>query len=512
MDEFWRETRIYFSNGGSTSHDTPHEYGFVEGIWHGLEVNGTEVPVYSARCGQDIHSFAWVDIDTDGLFTLDVELRLFSKDKNRVVVLPEKLGVEAEMKNGVVTAELTEYGSYSFAFDESADKALTLYVAPVSEVNAPSGWETVTFEPGKYTAEETTFSEQNTVYYFKKGVYDLTSITMVSNSILYFESGTSVRVYEATEGDYHAALRINSGHKNMQIKGRVLFDFSKCMGGDAKTKGVYSFHEVDGLDVEGIITINSNNWSMCSNYSKNVHISRCMFFSYRTYSDGVMFSDCRNSTAKNCFVRTGDDAMEVKAFSDSTAADASTDNILFENNCVWTDKGIGYGCIYESKHNVKNVIFRNNSIGFAQASWSEHLGCCTMQMGSEKEAIWQNVYFENIEIYKTNCAMASIYNRAKTPVEGGRIQNIFFKDITVKYAERTNLPVYCINVVVRLGEGASPINSLIGMLYFDNITYLGTRITADNYADYANIALDEGAIFQKASIKINTLSGKEVDD
>jgi polygalacturonase len=241
---------------------------------------------------------------------------------------------------------------------------------------------------------------------------------------------------------------------------------------------------------------------MCLNACKNAEVTRCMFFSYRTYSDGIMYSDCEDGYAHDNFVRTGDDAIEVKAFTNTAN---QTNNILFENNCVWTDKGIAYGCIYESVHDIENVYFKNNSVGFAQASWSNHLGCCVIQMGSMKQATWHDVYFENIEIYKTSCAAISLYNRAANEREGGRIRNIYFKDITVKYMQELNLPVYAINIVIKLADGVDYRNSTIGTLYIDNLTYLGEEITSSNYLDYTNIDLSEEAKFSKSNIKINTL-------
>ena len=504
MEAFYAETRL----GSGASNDGPLAYGFVDGVWHSLLVDGKEVPVYSARCGYNVHSFAWVDVETDGAFSLDVQLELLAGEKESVVVLPEKAEVEASLADGVVRAKIVDYGSYSFAFDEEAEQALTLYVAPKAEIAAPSGWQTKVFEPRKYAREETTFTEGNTLYYFKEGAYDVTSISLPSDSILYFERGTSLRIYEQGANDYFAAVSA-SGVQNVKILGRALLDFSACMGGDSKTKGVYSFSQADGLEIEGLVRVNSNNWTMCFHNSKNVEVSRCMFFSYRTYSDGVMFSDCKDSRARDCFVRTGDDAMEVKAFTDSTDPDCYTDGVLFENNCVWTDKGIGYGCIYESKHDIKNVIFRNNSIGFAQASWSEHLGCCTVQMGSVKTSTWEDIHFENMEVYKTSCALLSVFNRANNEREGGKIKDIYFENITAKYAVQTNLPVYCLSVVIRLKEGATWQNSTIGALYLDNIRYAGAEIAADNYEEYTNIALDNGARFARSSIKVNKLSGEE---
>ena len=181
MNKFYRETKK--SNG--SSHDAPHEYGFVDSVWHKLTINDKQVKVYSARCGYGIHSFAWVDIETDGEFNLDVEIELLAGDYKSVVVLPEKEKVVATMDDNLVTATISNYGSFSFAFDDNPYMAMTLYVAPYSELEVPAGYEVVEITPGYYdNSEEASLdftkkeNPTNKVYYFKKGTYDITSISI----------------------------------------------------------------------------------------------------------------------------------------------------------------------------------------------------------------------------------------------------------------------------------------------------------------------------------------------
>lgn len=506
MDKFFAETRVWENGQRKESYDGKLDYGFVNSVWHTMTVNGEKVPVYSARCGYGIHSFAWVDVASENdNFALDVTLNYLGSDtKQSIIVLPEKANVAASIQNNTVKAIIKDYGSFSFAFDEEPDNAVTLYVAPESKAEVSTEYKTVALEPGRYTAEETSFTQTNTFYLFKSGVYDVTSINVPSDSILYFERGCYLRVYEDGDGDYKSAFQ--SSAENSKILGRAIVDLSNTTGGESKTKGAYSFNKVTNFEVEGLITVNSNNWTMCSHLGNNVKFSRLMFFSYRTFSDGIMFSDCKNCVATDNFIRTGDDAAEVKAFSQSSEEDCYTEGVLFENNCVWTDKGIAYGCIYESKHDVKGVTFRNNSVGFAQASWSDHLGCLVMQMGSVKEAMWENVHFENTEIYQTSCATVSIFNRASTAPEGGTIRNIYVNGVTVKKITQTGLPVYCLSVVMRTGEGVDSNNVKIGAIYLDNVNYLGTLIDEDNYEEYYHLTLDgEGLSFSKKNIKVNTI-------
>lgn len=499
MNTFYAETK----NSNGSSHDTPHDYGFVKSVWHTLKINNKDVEVYSARCGYGIHSFAWVDITTDGLFELDVEIKLSNSSFTKVTVLPEKNNINAEINANIVTSTIDMYGSFSFVFDEEAYMAMTLYVSPARKVEVPSGYDVVNINPGTYDNSENNsliFKQKNTVYYFKSGVYDITSISLPQNSIAYFERGCYMRVFEKVPGDHEAGL--TSQDDNIKVLGRALFDFSKCIGGSAKTKGVYGFSG-NNIYIEGLTTINSNNWSLCFHGVDNAVVKSCMFFSYRTFSDGIMFSDSTNCYASDNFVRTGDDAIEVKSFTSTTAG--PTNNVVFENNCVWTDKGLAYGCVYESYNDISNVYFKNNSVGFAQSSWSEHLGCCVIQMGNTKSSTWKDVHFENMEIYKTSCAVMSLYNNAKSATEGGKIRDIYFKNINVKYVKQTNLPVYCLNVIIRIASGVDARNSTIGNIYVDNVNYVGVDITKTNYSEYTNIALDDGAIFSKSGIKINTL-------
>ena len=78
------------SNG--KKNNAPVENGVVLCPFYTLKVNGQEVPVYTTRCTQSPHSFAWIDIEGDPeSFALNLELTT-EKKYTGVVVLPEKSG------------------------------------------------------------------------------------------------------------------------------------------------------------------------------------------------------------------------------------------------------------------------------------------------------------------------------------------------------------------------------------------------------------------------------------
>lgn len=477
------------------NNDDPIENGVVTCPYYTLKINGKEVPVYSTRCGESVHSFAWIDVDeAETSIALNVKLSLKNAHEE-VVVLPESSGVEATMKKNTVTAKITSLGSFSFAFDKKVEEALTIYVAKEEKLNTPSGYTVQEFDPGTYSGSDTSFSQENTVYYFKKGVYNISSIYLPSNSMLYFENGTYVNVITESSQDRNAAIR-SSKTENIEVCGRALFDFSQSQGGQSKFKGVYNFMNVDTARFSGITTINSNNWSLCFTDSNDVVVENNMLLGYRTFSDGIMMSDCQDSIVRNNFVRTGDDAVEVK----STGSEG-TKNMLYEYNAVWTDKALAYGCVFECNNSAKNVVFRNNSVGFYLPTWIDRLGCCMVFMGNRRTTTWEDIYFENIEIYITNSPLVNVFlqDTEGNGIGGGKAKDIYFKNIS---AYRS----YGQAVYIRVENGSS-----LGKVYLDNITFNETKL------DEKDISTSDSVFVQhyssswspSANIKVNTLTDEE---
>lgn len=518
MGAFYGQTRK--SNGYSW--DDPLDYGFVQSVWHKLTINDVEIPVYSTRCGYGVHSFAYVDIDTDGTFTLNTQVELLDGTAKQAIILPEKTNVKVTVAaSKYYSFSLKDYGDYTLCFGSSTsikpDKAITIYIAKETKDVVPQGYNEVTLRPGKYDDDDSTtafpslrFTDTHTYYRFKKGHYDINSIVVPDDSILYFEPGAYLEVRQ----DNNYSGFGNSG-SSMKILGRCIVDFSHLMGGDAKTKMAFNFNNLSkGAYVEGLISINSNTWTMCFTNCDNLEIAHNMLFGYRTYSDGIMLSGCKDCLTHHNFVRTGDDAIEAKA---TSARKLDSNNLIYEYNTVWTDKAKAYGVIYESNANVTDVKFRHNSIGFAQPDWHYHVGCLEMQMGTEYTAVWSNVLFEDIEVYYSACTVMNICNTAVNIFSygdpaaknyGGTIKNIYFKDIRVNRLVTTNdsVPAYmfAINYVVADGHPEYIDHLKLGKLYVDN-AYLGkTLLTKENYSEFSLINLPEDFVWSTGNLKWNS--------
>ncbi len=482
---------------GSVSNDGPTENGIIISPYYTLKVAGVDVPVYATRCGHNPHSFAMVNLEklSDSKFEALVELTALSadcailKNKAMAVVLPQKRGVVADLGQGKLTAVINDFGSFTFAFNKKSEQGLTLYVYEKQEFILPDGYNKVELEAVEHSFRDTQFTDKKTVYVFKKGRHTVQSVYIPSNSSVYFEDGAYIEINPDGEGARSSSFLCENGGENIKLYGHGIVDFSACMGGDNKIKSAFNFHGAKNITVDGIVSINSNTWTVCFTDCENVLVSRVMVFGYRTYSDGIMLSDCRDSLVKKCFVRTGDDALETK----STSSNGYTYNVTFKDNDCWTDKGIGYGVIWETNHSVENVTFIDCSIGFAQSNWTERLGALSIQLGDRYETV-TDVYFKNIEIYRSYCP--AVIN-CELKQKGKMIGDIYFENITCGYSE---------GYLLRLAEVELENNSAhFGAFYLDNVRMNGELLTDDNKSDMTKYVIGSSWSPNK-NVKINTFS------
>jgi hypothetical protein len=71
-------------------------------------------------------------------------------------------------------------------------------------------------------------------------------------------------------------------------------------------------------------------------------------------------------------------------------------NCVYEYNDLWTDKGAGYCLTYENAYNMSNMIFRNNSVGFAIPTWTIRNAALDIRVGANPNTRWGDITFENI--------------------------------------------------------------------------------------------------------------------
>lgn len=452
------------------------------------------------------HIFTYVDVVTDGTFQFKIDFTSIAS-KSSVKILPESRNITPTIEANNVSAIITDVGDYTFVLDDKPDLAYTFMVQYKAPVNVPNGYNMCEVRPGKYGLDFTTYETPNTYVVFKSGTYDVQSIRVLSDNVtIYFEEGCYFRVHSVknTLLDFGSSLYTKAGISNANILGRALFDFSQLAGGD-DSKGIVGINS-DKTILEGIIIINSSHWSICVCDCFLPEVRYCMLFNYRTYSDGIMLSNCYGEIPEgsdepvyarvhHCFSRVGDDGLEVKS---TSSHQIDKNYVKFDYNTVWTDKGYAYGLTYESVGSASNIVYEHNSVGFSQADWDPRIGVLVVQMGTNGASEFHNITFDDIEIYKANkqLAVLQVHNEdgaaskdkgttVYSPEFGGCVSNVKFNNI--RYKSLVGYQLWA-QLEIHSDEGTKAYGSFINEIFFNNIFANGTKVTSLNASYNGNRA------------------------
>lgn len=482
------QAEVFTPNGGNN--DMPTRNAVIHSPWHTLEINGTQVPVYTARCGKGSHSFAWVDVvDHQDDFILEVKLAMH-RTYAQCVVLPESREVDATIDGKNITSYIRNYGSFTYTFATSEEATvtdptmtpLTIMVTKEEKLDVPAGYDVQYIDPGYHGNDELEFTDEYMYYVFRPGLHEICSINVPANSVLWLEKGAYLKCSDRLlnpdnpNGGYNTQTAIHMQDcENPQVRGRGLLDMGEVLGGDGKYKHVVNASRCQSPVVTGLTIINANTWTMCFYNNDDALMEYNLLLAYRTYSDGLMMSECRDSVGRYNFVRTGDDAIEFKGTGWGGAAVGS--NCVYEYNDCWTDKGSGYCLTWESACDMENMTFRNNSLGFAQPTWSSGNNALDCRLGTDVESRWGDVVFRDIEIYHVISPNVIITQMSGI---GAILDNILFENITVK---STEFGVYAYAMTLS-GNGT------ISNIKIKNYNFCGRLITAEDIDNPAVIRIE----------------------
>jgi polygalacturonase len=398
-----------------------------------------------------------------------------------------------------VTSEISAVGSYTFTFsDDKNDKytdptfaPLTVMVTRNAESKIPESYNRVYIEPGYHENDELEFTKGNTVYVIKKGYHNVCSIGMPSNSVLLIEQGAYIQATDRkqADGSYNTKTVLHADHcNNVKIISRGLIDCGQLQGGEVKYKHVINTAVSRNVTIQGLTIINSNTWTLCAYGAYNAEIKENLLLGYRTYSDGIMMSDCTKSVGSYNFVRTGDDAIEFKGTGWWEGEARRGKDCVYEYNDLWTDKGAGYCLTWESTCDMNGMVFRNNSVGFALPTWTSRNTALDCLLGTDADTKWSDITFENIEIYHVKSPNAI---NLQIQGNGAILENITFKDITVKTAK---------NGVYALRMHFSADGGKISGIKLQNVSFCGTKLTESKKNDPTLFKNEAGKYFDELDI------------
>ena len=422
-----------------THNNEAQETGLILSPCFTMTAGGAAVPCYAARTALGAHSFAMLDVGEDA-FPLELSVSVQGRFQN-VAVLPERRGVEAQAAEASFRASVDGFGDYTFVLDDDRTRALTVLIRRNEPYEPPAGYDVVRIAPGRHE-EKIGFTGEKQVLFFEAGVHELKyNITFLNNTEVHLERGALIYAVMPDRGEplfqdpdwagqlCWYALFQGKDVSNVRISGHGMVDMSRL---DWHARLFVWFDASDNIVIDGLSCNNCPEWTVHISQCEDVTVSDVMLIGYRQNSDGICVEDSRNVLVRDCFARSGDDLFEVKSRYGSCPI--PIENIVFENCTAWPDKARGIGIICETKRDMKDITFKDCSVGFASAAWMEDLGALVVY--AENDAHIESVTFENIEIHQASKYPINVTLGSESRA---RIDGLVFRRIDIGNADRIRI-------------------------------------------------------------------------
>ncbi len=429
--------------------------GVVISPYYTAKIGEKDIPVYAATVflgetqSGELHSFSEVYLDEGEEFSFNIELHSDDFKIKNAICLPEKLGVKAKCSDGVMTASISDFGIYTFLFNNASQNcAYTLFVrervdeeAEIAEYKKLYGEDHVyVVEKGLIKTPFAHFSEENYVVYLKQGAYVLAEHAYDIMS----EEDENNCIEPGAQGDNAFGLTRRpfvNFYKcdNIKFVGRGVLDLSHL---DRRERRGLVFTDCKNIEVEGIKIVNSPEWSFIAYRCDNIKIKDVDIFGYRQNSDAFAICNSTNGTIERCFARSGDDLFDVKAL--GAPGGYPSENITFTDCVAWGGKARCYGIHGEVNRPIRNITFKDSAVICRDATWNNNRIASLAVIIELAEGSIDGVTFDNIEIFRDDGrAMACVIfteeigDMDTVPINNFTADNIVFKNITYNAAMKS---------------------------------------------------------------------------
>jgi len=292
----------------------------------------------------------------DEKVTLKVKCK---KPFKKAVVRPLSKKVEVSFVGDEVCFTLEENGSYTLELDEHHG-ALHIF----------------------YSKKKDYPEKENATYYFGPGVHCPILITLKDNDSVYIDP----------EAIVYTTIFAN-GAKNVRIFGGGNLDNScqeRIMRSCADTMpiGNIRMFYTDNIVIEDVILRDSCLWVLSLFNCNNIVINDVKIIGqWRYNTDGIDITNSSNAKIKNCFIRSFDDGIVIKAINDHTICE----NIEVENCVLWCDWGKTLELGLETAcDEYKNMSFKNCDC--------IHNATAAMAVSNGHYANIHDIHYENINV------------------------------------------------------------------------------------------------------------------
>lgn len=305
----------------------------------------------------------------------------------------------------------------------------------------------------------------NTTVYFQKGrVYNVATLELKNNDVVYFEEGSIVygRVFA-----YQC--------KNIKLIGNGILNGAPWHLPDCNGRAfLLDLRWCTDVVIEGITVVDSAMWQIVPAACTDVLIRNVNSLSRLVTGDGIDITGSQNVLIEDCFIRAADDCICIKS---GRLPEASTvrdvKNLLAQRCVIWNAEPgnaieIGYGLMCDE---ISNLTFRDCDI--IHCEYEGNMGGSALSIHQADNAYIHDIHYENIrvedvaqklfDIKVLECKYSWTYQK-------GRVEDIYFKDIKVLNG---NFPVSIIRGYEMRLEESRP-----ERIHFDNIEILGKRCSS----------------------------------
>lgn len=399
----------------------------------------------------------------------EVEIRVKRKEEfETAIIRPLSKNVNVDICSGEVVFKLAEHGSYVLEFGDTHN-VLHIFFNEIKEYP----------------------DARKATWYFGPGIHFPGVISLRDNDIVYVDDNAVV------------FGSINStGAKNVKIFGGGVIDNSceerlieNCY--ENFTKGTFRIYNCENIDVSDVILTNSSTWVMSMFDCKNIHINNVKIVGHWRYNtDGIDVVNSENVTIENCFIRSFDDTISIKAIYDYKKA---IQNIMVDNCVMWCgwskccEIGIETHCT-----EYKNIVFKNCDL--------IHNSLAAMSISNGCGADIHNIVFENINVEFQNNTLFQVVQ-----TEERQEYNSNGKTMAPCLIMNSNNPY---SIRIKNPDGLKRTEGLeYGKIH--DVTYRNIRIIADDKTIQPRIRIEshsENVVFENFEFKDVYINGKKAND
>ena len=270
----------------------PFPPGMPESVDCEVKVDGTPVFVHRTEVA-DVALFA-----VRGACEVRVT---WNRDIESAVVRPLSRHIEPRIEGRTVCFTVDGPGHLCLEVNDDISRPLFLFVDP-PETDVPA--------PGV-----------EGVRYFEGGrIHEVGELRVADGETVYLAPGAVL----------HGIVRAD-GASGIRIRGRGILDGRVR---EEKTRFV-EVKNCAGVELRDVLVLGSFGWTVVPWGCRDVRLCNTKIFSWRANDDGLDICSCRDVVVEDCFFRTLDDCIAVKAPRGDRSHDADVDGVRIRRSVFW---------------------------------------------------------------------------------------------------------------------------------------------------------------------------------